>query len=49
MLDKSGGDAMMRGVIEGADRQIFKAYYELHHTKPDAATIQRAERLIKDY
>ena len=49
MLEKSGGDAMMRGVIEGGDREFLKAYYELHHTKPDAATIQRAERLIKDY
>lgn len=46
LFEKSGSDGLMMGVINGEKESFLKAYYKLHHTNPDQATIKRAERVI---
>ena len=47
ILEKDGSDKYMKPIMETGDRrEMLKAYYRLHHTAPDSATISRAERVF---
>lgn len=48
VLEKKGSDKLMRRVMEDANdtEAIKQAYYQLHHTKPDANTKKRTERIL---
>ena len=46
MLEKKGSDEYMRKVMSGDKQGSMDAYYKLHHTAPDDATIKRAEKIF---
>lgn len=41
------GDKFMKGVMSGDKEAMKQAYYMLHHTDPDKATIDRVNKFIK--
>ena len=49
MLEKKGSDALMQKVFDGDIEGMIQAYYKLHHTKPDQATIKRTEKIFSKY
>ena len=43
------GDTLMQKVFDGDMEGMLEAYYKIHHTNPDRATIKRAEKIFKKY
>lgn len=46
MLEKDGSDQYMTKVMQGDKKGSMEAYYKLHHTAPDEATIRRANQVF---
>ena len=46
MLEKDGSDQYMIKVMQGDKKGSMEAYYKLHHTAPDEATIKRADKIF---
>ena len=46
ILEKRGGDKYTKSIMEGDKKAMLNAYLVLHHTNPDPATRDRAERII---
>jgi len=46
LLEKKGSDKYMKQVMAGDKQGSMDAYYKLHHTAPDEATINRAESIF---
>jgi hypothetical protein len=46
MLEKDGSDQYMIKVMQGDKKGSMEAYYKLHHTAPDEATIKRANEIF---
>lgn len=45
---REGTNRHISGILRGDRRLAMAAYYKWHHTKPDPATIKRAERIFKE-
>ena len=43
------GDELMQKVFDGDMEGMLEAYYMIHHTNPDKATREVAEREFKKY
>jgi hypothetical protein len=43
------GDKLMQKVFDGDMKGMLEAYYKIHHTNPDRATIKRAEKIFSKY
>lgn len=48
MYERKGSNKYVRAIIKGDMEKALEAYYTIHHTRPDPATLKRAQRIFKE-
>ena len=46
LYQRKGTNNLIRGILQGNKQAALTVYYKYHHTKPDPATLKRAEHIF---